>query len=137
MNKIPRLKILLESSLKKVLPDLRFSDSEESVNASKAPLITFSSDAGTSFELSSYGTTKGKTIVKVDVYLCLGRDLGMSTKADTDALQDKIRKTIINNADLCREYSKVWCSKIMAVDIPGENKLRVLCHDFEVSWCDV
>ncbi|MFK7822782.1 MAG: hypothetical protein AB8G05_01395 [Oligoflexales bacterium] len=137
MSRIARLKFLAESALKEVLPGFRFADSEESVGASKTPLVALSSDAGTDFETTDYGTIRGRTSLKVDVYLCLGRDLGIKTKEDTDTLQNKVRKSIVNDKDICREYLKAWCSKIMAMDIPGENNLRVLCHDFEVSWLDV
>ena len=97
-------------------------------------IISFSADAGTEFEKASYGTIIGKTSLKLDVYLCVGRDLEAKNKADTDAIQEKIRKTILADADILNEFSELNCSKIMAMDIPGENGLRVLCHDFEVSW---
>ena len=137
MSKVARLKELVRIALARQFPEIKMVDSEDEANAKKSPLISFSADAGTEFEKASYGTVIGKTSLKLDVYLCVGRDLEAKNKADTDAIQEKIRKTVLADADILNEFSELNCSKIMAMDIPGENGLRVLCHDFEVSWLDV
>ena len=136
MNKVARLKELVSTALARQFPDIKIVDSEDEANAKKSPLISFSADAGTEFKRASYGTVIGKTSLKLDVYLCVGRDLEAKNKADTDAIQEKIRKTVLADSDILNEFSELNCSKIMAMDIPGENGLRVLCHDFEVSWLD-
>ena len=137
MSKVARLKELVCAALAKQFPDIKMVDSEDEANAKKSTLISFSADAGTEFEKESYGSVIGRTSLKIDVYLCVGRDLEAKNKADTDAIQEKVRKTILADADIINEFSELNCSKIMAIDIPGENGLRVLCHDFEVSWLDV
>lgn len=136
MSRIARLKYLAGESLKDQLPDFHFADTEETISSKKAPLVAISSDAGTEFETSRYGTIRGTTNLKVDVYLCVGRDMNTENNADTDIIQDSIRKAIVGNQDLKHEFQRVICTKIMATDIPGESGLRALFHDFEVSWLD-
>ena len=137
MSRIARLKYLAMKSVEEQLPGFRFEDTEEHVSAKKAPMFTISSDAGTEFETSRYGTIRGTTNLKVDVFLCVGRDINTENNADTDIIQDSIRKAILNNQDLKHEFQRVICTKTMAINIPGESGLRALFHDFEVSWLDV
>ena len=137
MSKIARLKYLAVELLKDQLPGFRYEDTEETISQKKAPMFTISTDAGTEFETSSYGTIRATTNLKVDVFLCIGRDMNTDNNSDTDIIQDSIRKAIVNSQDLKHEFQEVICTKTMASNVPGESGLRALFHDFEVSWLDV
>lgn len=121
--------------LKTILTDdFTLKDSEEFVDEKSTPMVCVSTDAGTDYGLTEYGWIQGKTHVKIDVYLSMGKTL--SNNLETDLLQEKIRKSILKDPKIKASYAQIEFKKTAAISVPGESKLRVLTHDLEVTWTE-
>lgn len=118
-----------------VLPkEFNLKDSEDIIDEKKTPMACVSTDSGTQYSLSEYGQIQGKTSVKIDLYLSMGKTLKNNIK--TDALQEKIRKAVLLDPEILKKYSKVEVTKTAALSLPGESRLRVLTHDLECTWTE-
>lgn len=118
-----------------VLPkEFNLKDSEDIIDEKKTPMACVSTDSGTQYSLSEYGQIQGKTSVKIDLYLSMGKTLKNNIK--TDALQEKIRKAVLSDPEILKKYSKVEVTKTAALSLPGESRLRVLTHDLECTWTE-
>ena len=118
-----------------VLPkEFNLKDSEDIIDEKKTPMACVSTDSGTQYSLSEYGQVQGKTSVKIDLYLSMGKTLKNNIK--TDALQEKIRKAVLSDPEILKKYSKVEVTKTAALSLPGESRLRVLTHDLECTWTE-
>ena len=121
--------------LKTLLPDAySFQDSEVKIDETKTPMVCLSSDSGTGYKKSEYGLMQGITNVMVDVYLAAGKDFEKISQ--TDLLQEKIRRAIISDPEIKKNYSNVEVKNSGAVSLPGESCLRILTHDIEVTWTE-
>ena len=130
---ITRIKKDVFRVLKTVLPEgFLFHDSEEFIDEKKTPLVCVSSDSGTDFNESSYSVLIGKTDIKLDVYIALGKTF--KSILETDFLQEKIIKALLKDEEIEKKYKKISVKKIGALTLLGESKLRVLTHDLEIEW---
>ena len=130
-----RIKEDLFRVLKNVLPeDFTLRDSEETVDENKTPLACVSTDSGTGYSLASFGQIQGKTEVKIDLYLSMGKTL--HNNLETDRLQEQIRKAVLSDPDIRKNYSEVEVTKTAALSVPGESSLRILTHDLEFTWTE-
>jgi len=122
--------------LKTILPEnFSYRDSEDSVDAGKTPGVCISTDAGTEFSKTEYGLNQGKTSVKLDVFVSVGKTF--RNNAETDQLQHKIRQAVLSDPLIRQNYPDTEFTKIAALSIPGESRLRVLTHDIEFLWTEV
>ena len=130
-----RIKEDLFRVLKDVLPEgFTLRDSEETVDENKTPLACVSTDSGTGYSLASFGQIQGKTEVKIDLYLSMGKTL--HNNLETDRLQEQIRKAVLSDPDIRKNYSEVEVTKTAALSVPGESSLRILTHDLEFTWTE-
>ncbi len=121
--------------LKTILPEeFTYKDSEDSVDEKKTPRVCISTDAGTDYSLSDYGLRQGKTSIKIDIYLSMGKTF--KKNSETDMIQEKIRRAVLSDQEVQKYYSLVEFTKTAAISLPGENSLRVLTHDLEFTWTE-
>lgn len=130
-----RIKEDLFRVLKDVLPEgFTLRDSEETVDENKTPLACVSTDSGTGYSQASFGQIQGKTEVKIDLYLSMGKTL--HNNLETDRLQEQIRKAVLSDPEIRKNYSEVEVTKTAALSVPGESSLRILTHDLEFTWTE-
>ena len=55
---------------------------------------------------------------------------------ETDRLQEQIRKAVLSDSDIRKNYSEVEVTKTAALSVPGESSLRILTHDLEFTWTE-
>lgn len=121
--------------LKNVLPEeFPLKDSEETVDEKKTPLACVSTDSGTDYSQAEYGQLQGKTEAKIDLYLSIGKTL--QNNLETDRLQEQVRKAVLSDPEIIKNYSKVEVTKTAALSLPGESKIRILTHDLEFTWTE-
>jgi hypothetical protein len=132
---ITRFKKDLLRVLKTILPnEFVYKDSEESVDKTKTPGASISTDAGTKYSKAEYGLIQGKTTVKIDIYLSMGKIF--KNNSETDQVQEQIRQAVLSDPAIQKNYSLVEFTDTAAVSLPGENSLRVLTHDLELTWTE-
>lgn len=132
---ITRFKKDLLRVLKTILPnEFVYKDSEESVDKEKTPGASISTDAGTKYSKAEYGLIQGKTTVKIDIYLSMGKIF--KNNSETDQVQEQIRQAVLSDPAIQKNYSLVEFTDTAAVSLPGENSLRVLTHDLELTWTE-
>ena len=67
-----------------VLPkEFTLKDSEDIIDEKKTPMACVSTDSGTQYSLSEYGQIQGKTSVKIDLYLSMGKTLKNNIKTES------------------------------------------------------
>ena len=133
MTLITRTKVRILEITKDILGNgYRYRDSEDLMTPDRCPAVCISADPGSYWEANDNGVVLYVTTIKLDIYVIMGPQY--KSIADTDLLQEKVRRQVCSDRLLSQGVGTVKCSYFGAHNFSNEQKIRVLSHDFEVSW---
>lgn len=132
ISKLTKYKKTIAGVLRELLPeDFGVYDSLDEITADLLPCVVISFDKGVRFESLASKLYDAKAQMTVDMFLPLSEESLMS---GSDNLSEILTCGLINDEKIRQICPFIDIHEISAQNLPGEHRMRIVMHDFLLSF---